>query len=81
MASEPIPISGLARRLVDEGILDADIAVSAIEEARNAALPLVSHLVQNQIVDCNESIRLVRQRRPHKYLELVFLHPVNIRAQ
>ena len=51
MASEPIPISGLARRLVDEGILDADIAVSAIEEARNAALPLVSHLVQNQIVD------------------------------
>ncbi|MEM7096937.1 MAG: type IV-A pilus assembly ATPase PilB [Pseudomonadota bacterium] len=51
MATEPIPISGLARRLVDEGIVEADTAIKAIEEARNAAVPLVSYLVQNQVVE------------------------------
>ena len=51
MATEPIPISGLARRLVDEGIVEADTAIKAIEEARNAAVPLVSYLVQNNVVE------------------------------
>ena len=51
MATEPIPISGLARRLVDEGVVDSDAAISAIEEARNSAMPLVSYLVQNKVVD------------------------------
>ena len=51
MATEPIPISGLARRLVDEGVVDSDAAISAIEEAKNAAMPLVSYLVQNKVVD------------------------------
>ncbi len=51
MATEPIPISGLARRLVDDGILEAESALKATEEARNAAVPLVSYLVQNKVAD------------------------------
>ncbi len=51
MATEPIPLSGLARRLVDEGIVDADAAIQATEEARKSATPLVSYLVQNGLVE------------------------------
>ncbi|MEM7078417.1 MAG: type IV-A pilus assembly ATPase PilB [Pseudomonadota bacterium] len=51
MATEPIPLSGLARRLVDEGFVDADTAVKATDEARQAATPLVRYLVQNGVVE------------------------------
>ena len=51
MATEPIPLSGLARRLVDEGLVDADIVLKATVEARKAAIPLVSYLVQNRLVE------------------------------
>ena len=47
MATEPIPISGLARKLVDEGLIDSDTAISATNDARSAGMPLVSYLVDN----------------------------------
>ena len=49
MASEPIPLSGLARRLVEENILEADSAMRASEEARKSGTPFVSYLVQNAL--------------------------------
>ncbi len=51
MATEPIPISGLARRLVDEGIVEAETASKATDEARKAGTPLVSYLVHNEIAE------------------------------
>ena len=51
MASDPIPISGLARKLVDEGLIDAEVATRANDDARNATTPLVSYLVQNGLVE------------------------------
>ena len=53
MATEPIPLSGLARRLVDDGVVDPDVAIDATEEARKSATPLVSYLVQNDLADAN----------------------------
>ncbi|HSG87760.1 MAG TPA: type IV-A pilus assembly ATPase PilB [Pseudomonadales bacterium] len=47
MASETIPLSGLARRLVQDGLLDAASAQSATEEARKARTPFVTHLVRS----------------------------------
>ena len=47
MASEPVPLNGLARRLVEENIIPTDTALSASEEARKAGVPFVSYLVQN----------------------------------
>lgn len=49
MASETLPLSGLARRLVQDGILAADAAQTASEEARKAKVPFVSHLVQQEL--------------------------------
>ena len=51
MATEPVPISGLARRLVDQGLIEAEIALKATDDARKAAIPLVSYLVQNGLVE------------------------------
>ena len=51
MATEPVPISGLARRLVDEGILDAEAAARASAEARKQGAPFVSYLVQNNLAE------------------------------
>ena len=51
MATEPVPISGLARRLVDEGILDAEAAAKASDEARKQGAPFVTYLVQNGLAE------------------------------
>jgi len=51
MASEPVPLSGLARRLVEENILDADSAYKASEEARRQGTPFVTHLVRTGLAE------------------------------
>ncbi len=47
MASEPVPLNGLARRLVEENIIETATALKASEEARKQSIPFVSYLVQN----------------------------------
>ncbi len=51
MASEPVPLSGLARRLVEESILDADAAMRATEEARREGTHIVAYLVQHGLAE------------------------------
>jgi type IV pilus assembly protein PilB len=51
MASEPVPLSGLARRLVEESILDADSAIKSTEEARKEGTPFVAYLVSNGLCE------------------------------
>ena len=51
MASEPIPLSGLARRLVEDKQLDAEIAAAASDDARREGRPFVSYLIENQLAN------------------------------
>src|SRR4051812_9662160 len=51
MATQTVPLSGLARRLVEDGILDADTAQAASEEARKAGLAFVSYLIRNELAN------------------------------
>ncbi|MBV1906269.1 MAG: type IV-A pilus assembly ATPase PilB [Pseudomonadales bacterium] len=51
MATDTVPLSGLARRLVEDRILDPDKAHSASEGARKAGVPFVSYLVSNALAD------------------------------
>ncbi len=51
MASEPVALSGLARRLVEENILDAESAFKASEEARKQATPFVTYLVRTGLAE------------------------------
>ena len=78
MATEPIPISGLARRLVDEGIVEADTAIKAIEDARNAAVPLVSYLVQNNVVQAKSIATSAAQEFGVPLMDLSVFDPDSI---
>ena len=51
MASDPIPLSGLARRLVDDQIIDFDSATKASQEARKQGSQFVTFLVENAMAD------------------------------
>ncbi len=44
-------LSGLARCLVQDGLLDEEAALRANDEAQKAKLPLVSYLVEHKILD------------------------------
>ena len=45
-----VQLSGLARKLVMDGLLTEDVAAQAWEEALNAKVPFVSHVVSKRIV-------------------------------
>lgn len=49
MAAGPTPLSGLARRLVEDGIIDVSAAQKATESSRSERIPFVSFLVQNNM--------------------------------
>ncbi|GAB4184314.1 MAG: type IV-A pilus assembly ATPase PilB [Wenzhouxiangellaceae bacterium] len=51
-------LSGLARRLVDEGLLTQDIALAACEEAAEKKRSLVSHLAANNVLPAAQLARL-----------------------
>ncbi|OOG23600.1 type IV-A pilus assembly ATPase PilB [Thioalkalivibrio denitrificans] len=46
-----IPLSGLARRLVQDGLLSEADAGKALEQAQKKRVPLVAHLVDKKLVD------------------------------
>ncbi|MCC6302998.1 MAG: type IV-A pilus assembly ATPase PilB [Gammaproteobacteria bacterium] len=46
-----LQFNGLARRLVEENLLSADKAASALEESASQKVPLVRHLVDQNILD------------------------------
>jgi type IV pilus assembly protein PilB len=51
MASEPVQLSGLARRLVEENILDAESAAKSTQEARREGTPYVAYLVKHGLAE------------------------------
>jgi type IV pilus assembly protein PilB len=50
-ASNPIPLSGLARRLVQDGILEEPVARAALQESRQSKVQFVSHIVERKLAD------------------------------
>jgi len=51
MAANTVSLSGLARRLVEDDLLEEQVARDAYEEAKKTKVPFVTHLVQNSLVD------------------------------
>lgn len=50
-ANTPIPLSGLARRLVQDGVLDEQIARQALQDARQQKVPFVTLVVERNLAD------------------------------
>lgn len=47
----PVPLPGLARRLVNEGVMTHEKASDAVQAANKLKIPLITYLVQNKISD------------------------------
>lgn len=57
--NSPLPtLSGLARRLVTDGLLDQEIARKAMSQAAKEKIPFVQHLVHNAILDARTIARV-----------------------
>ena len=54
MAANPLQLSGLARRLVEDKLLDDAAARAASQEAAKTRVPFVTHLVQNKLVSARD---------------------------
>ena len=50
MVANAIRLSGLARRLVEDSLLEESVAQEAVEEANKTKVPFVTHLVQKDLV-------------------------------
>ncbi|MEX2489416.1 MAG: type IV-A pilus assembly ATPase PilB [Pseudomonadales bacterium] len=54
MAANPIQLSGLARRLVEDELIEEKKAREASEEASKTRVPFVTYLVQNNLVNSRD---------------------------
>lgn len=76
MSSETT-ITGLARLLVSENLLERDVALAAFTTADKNGLPLVRHLVKNRILDS----KLIARTASHEFglplLDISAMDPVN----
>ena len=57
----PTPLNGLARRLVADNLLDAELASKSISQAKKEKIPLAQHLVNNGILDARTVARVASE--------------------
>ena len=53
-AANSFQLTGLSRRLIDDGLMSSDDAQKAFEEASKEKIPLVRHLVGNKILNARD---------------------------
>jgi len=60
--NNPAPtLSGLARRLVTDGLLDQELARQAMAQASKEKTPFVLHLVKNAMLDAHTIARVASE--------------------
>ncbi len=75
MAANPIQLSGLARRLVDDSLLDEEAAKEASEKATKDRIPFVTHLVQNDLVSSSDIANAAADEFGTPLLDIATLDP------
>lgn len=59
--SAPSPLNGLARRLVADNLLDAELASKSITQAKKEKIPFAQHLVNSGILDARTVARVASE--------------------
>ncbi len=57
-AESAVTLSGLAKRLVTEGLIEQAVAVDAHQKAHKQKIPFITYLVENALVDANKAATL-----------------------
>jgi type IV pilus assembly protein PilB len=78
MAANPVQLSGLARRLVDDKLLEEHVARDASEEAAKTRVPFVTHLVQNNLASSLDVANSAAEEFGTPLLDLTALDPESI---
>jgi type IV pilus assembly protein PilB len=73
-------ITGLARRLVSDRLLEREAAIAATNSAGQSNTPLIRHLVQNRLVDSRSIARAASQEFGLPLLDLGVFDPANYPA-
>ena len=75
MAANPIQLSGLARRLVEDSLLDDAKAREASAEAQKTRVPFVTHLVQANLVSASDIANAASEEFGTPLLDITALDP------
>lgn len=75
MAANPIQLSGLARRLVEDNLLEDTAAKAASEEAMKTRVPFVTHLVQNNLVSAKDIANSASEEFGTPLMDISILDP------
>lgn len=75
MAANPTQLSGLARRLVDDNLLEDSVAREASAEASKTRVPFVTHLVQNKLVSPKDIANAASEEFGTPLLDISALDP------
>jgi type IV pilus assembly protein PilB len=78
MAANPIQLSGLARRLVEDNLLKDTVAKEASEEAAKTRVPFVTHLVQNDLVSARDIANAASEEFGTPLMDISTLDPESI---
>ena len=63
-------LSGLARRIVQEGLIQADVAAKACQQASQDKIPLITHLVQKKLADARSLAMTCAEEFGYPYFDL-----------
>ena len=78
MAANPIQLSGLAKRLVEDNLLKDTVAKEASEEAAKTRVPFVTHLVQNDLVSARDIANAASEEFGTPLMDISTLDPESI---
>ena len=66
-------LSGLARRIVQEELLDAQVAAKASKQASQDKIPFITYLVQNKLARARDLAMVCAEEFGYPYLDLTAL--------
>jgi len=78
MAANPSQLSGLARRLVEDNLLEESAARNASKEAAKIRVPFVTHLVENKLVSAKDIANFASEEFGTPLLDLSALDPESV---
>jgi type IV pilus assembly protein PilB len=75
MAANPIQLSGLARKLVEDNLLEETVAKEAVDTATKSKIPFVKHLVDNDLVSSSAIANAAAEEFGTPLLDISTLDP------
>lgn len=76
MSLQPFqPLSGLARRLVNDGVFSSDVAMEALKTSREEQTPFISHIIANRLVSAYRAAAAAADEFGMPILDLDMLDP------